>query len=87
MGMQQNQTGPFPYEQLLPEVKVLVIQAVADSTNIHEAVAAFNNSVLTSKQFNTQQVSNVFLNALNTKFPAQEVRIARALNNDNAKHG
>ncbi len=85
LAMEQNQPDTFPYEQLLPELKGLVIQAVADAANVSEAIAIFKNLLLTSKQFNTQQASNLFLIALINKFPGQEVRIAKLLNNQFAK--
>jgi len=74
-------------------------EIVSQSKNISELITEFKQFInqistlrLVNKDLlnkfgygNLQKITNDFLDALNKKFPGQEVRIARALNNEYAK--
>jgi hypothetical protein len=77
--MEKNNTDPFPYQELLPELKQLILSIGAQTATIPDAINHFKNLRATSKQFNTQQATSVFLDALLAEYPNQEIRIAKLL--------
>lgn len=77
--MEKNNTDPFPYQELLPELKQVVLNLVAQTSTLPDAINHFKNLRATSKQFTTQQATSVFLDALLAQYQNQEIRITKLL--------
>lgn len=91
---------PLDMQRLIAGPAITRIKEIeSQSNNITEAISQFkefinqvSNFRLVSKDLltkfgysNLQQITTDFLNAVATKFPGQEIRIARTLNNQYAK--
>ncbi|MFZ5953683.1 MAG: ankyrin repeat domain-containing protein [Candidatus Dependentiae bacterium] len=83
IGMEKDQ--PFPNRAVNTDTESTIIKLVNNAKNPLEAIQAFKN-LLVSKELITND-SNIFnfLARARNKFPDQEVRMARLLNNDYAK--
>lgn len=82
--MEQNQQ-PFPWEQLLPELKSEVLKQIVNAPTVVQAIKNLQNLRFVNKDFYTKftydkaVLFNV-LNTINQYFPGSEVLIARTLN-------
>lgn len=85
LGAMEQDQKPFPWEQLLPELKGEVINQIINVPSVVQAIKNLQNLRFVNKDFYTKFTTNkaVLFNVLNTinkYFPGSEVLIARTLN-------
>lgn len=83
ISMEQNQE-PFPWEQLLPELKGEILNQIVNAPTVAEAIQNLQNMKLVNKELykalSNRTILFKLLNKLNQRFPGSEGLIARTLN-------
>ncbi len=75
---------PLLLQQLPLELKITILKKTT-SINAETSIDSFKRLRLVSKQFNNKESITTFIEILNTEFPKQEIRFARAFHNEFAQ--